>query len=515
MDNLTGTTTMINRCLRITWLTSSTLIVVTGTAAFGREPDSIESKKVEAQVWRGTIQVPGMPLDFVTRFNQSEGSVEWTGTIDIPVQGAKGLALNKIKIDDKHISFTLPVGAPAEFDLTVDEDAKHAKGTMLQHGQTFEVVAERITEQESTNVGPSRPQTPKPPYPYKVEEVTFPNDKDGFTLTGTLTLPEKTGAVPAIVMITGSGTQDRDETILGHKPFQIIADYLSRRGMAVLRFDDRGAGGSKLAMDKLLVSTTEDMANDVRAAVKYLRSRDEIDAKRIGLIGHSEGGVIAPMVAADDEEIACIVMLAGCGVPGRQILPRQLERISLSAGIPRENVNRQLKAQAKWMDLLAKGAPLDELRPAVRDLVVAQVEAGGQKLDDAKIDEKVELALKAESSPWMKFFITFDPATALKRVKCPVLALNGTLDMQVIADDNLPAIESALKAGGNQNVKIVRLPGLNHLFQQATTGLPGEYGIIEETISPKALKATSLWLRKQFHIEAPKRGKKRMGSRRP
>ncbi len=167
------------------------------------------------------------------------------------------------------------------------------------------------------------------------------------------------------------------------------------------------------------------------------------------------------------------------------------------------------------MDLLAKGAPLDELRPAVRELVVAQVEAGGQKLDDAKIDEKAELALKAESSPWMKFFITFDPATALKRVKCPVLALNGTVDMQVIADDNLPAIESALKAGGNQNVKIVKLPGLNHLFQQATTGLPGEYGIIEETISPKALKATSLWLRKQFHIEAPKRGKKRMGSRRP
>lgn len=505
---------MINRCVRITCLASLIGIAGAGSIAMGREPTSDENRKVDAQVWKGTIQVPGMPLDFVIRFKQADGAAGWTGTIDIPVQGAKGLALNKIVIDDKRISFTLPVGAPADFDLTVENDAGHAKGTMLQHGQTFDVVAERITEQETADVGPSRPQTPKPPFPYKVEDVTFRNEKDDFTLAGTLTMPKKDQLVPAVVMITGSGTQDRDETILGHKPFHIIADYLSRRGIAVLRFDDRGAGGSKLSMEKLLASTSEDIAHDVRAAVKYLRSRDEIDKKRIGLIGHSEGGVIAPMVAADDEEIACIVLLAGCGVPGRQILPKQLERISIAAGIPRENVDRQLKAQAKWMDLLARGAPLDELRPAVRELVVAQVEAGGQKLDDARIDEKVDLALKAESSPWMKFFITFDPATALRRVKCPVLALNGTLDMQVIADDNLPAIESALKAGGNQNVKFVRLPGLNHLFQQANTGHPGEYGIIEETFSPKALKATSLWLRNQFHIESARRGKKKMGSRR-
>ncbi len=465
----------------------------------------------KSQVWKGTIKVPGMPLDFVVRLKQAADE-SWSGTIDIPAQGAKDLALSDVGVDSAHMKFTLPVGAPAVFNLKLLDEARRADGNMDQHGQSFEVSAERITEAESADVGPKRPQTPKPPFPYPTEDVTFRNDKEDFSLAGTLAMPKGKGPFPALVMITGSGTQDRDETLFGHKPFLVIADHLARRGIATLRYDDRGAGGSKLPMDKLLASTSENLADDARAAVDFLRKRKEIDPKRIGLIGHSEGGMIAPMIAAEDRDIACIVLLAGTALPGRDILSRQLERISLAAGIPKENVDRQLKAQAKWMKLFTEGAPEDEIRAALRELVEAQLEASGQKPKKNQIDEATDQAFRSESNPWMKFFIAYDPRTALKQVTCPVLAMNGSLDTQVLPDDNLPALRAALEEAGNKSVSIRKLPGLNHLFQRATSGLPGEYSSIEETFSPKALKAMSTWLRKQMDTSDAKksRAKKRV-----
>lgn len=476
--------------------------VIPAAAVAHNADDPKANTNPSAQVWKGVVKLPGMPLEFVVRLTPGAADTPWTGTIDIPMQGAKGLALSDIHVDSKNLGFTLPVSRPAVFQLTLKEDGRHAEGHMDQSGQTFDVTAERITESESADVGPKRPQTPKGPFPYRSEEVSFRNEKEDFSLAGTLTLPKGDGPFPAVVMVTGSGTQDRDETIFGHKPFLVIADYLTRRGIAVLRYDDRGAGGSQLDMKKLLASTSENMANDARAAVKYLRGRKDIDPKRVGLIGHSEGGMIVAMIAADDKDIACIVMLAGSALPGREILPKQLERIDEAAGVSRELIDRQLKAQKKWMDLLVKGAPEDELRGAVRELVAAQLEADGQTPSKEQLDKIVDEAVKTQSGPWMKFFLSFDPRTALRRVKCPVLALNGSLDMQVVADDNLPAIRAALKEAGNKEVSVRKLLGLNHLFQHAKTGLPAEYAQIEETISPQVLVTISDWLRQQLDVES-------------
>ncbi|MBK8269523.1 MAG: alpha/beta fold hydrolase [Planctomycetes bacterium] len=370
-------------------------------------------------VWKGTIEIPGTALGFVVRFTTENASA--TGTIDIVAQNAIGLPLSDVELSKKKLRFTLPVGAPAVFDLDIADDGETAKGTMIQHGQTFPVTARLATGAEAASTGPPRPQTPKPPFPYKCEDVTFRNAKDVVTLAGTLTLPKRKGPHAAVVLITGSGPQDRDETILGHKPFLVIADHLTRRGIAVLRYDDRGVGQSKASADSIKATTTANLADDVRAAVAFLRARDDIDPNRIGLIGHSEGGAIAPMLAADDKDVACIVLLAGPGVSGRKVLAGQLEKIALLAGTPRDNVARQLKAQGEYMDLVVKQAGSEDIRKALRELVIVQFEAAGAQLDEAKIKSSVDAAMAGES-PWMRYFIEYDPATSLRKVKCPVLA---------------------------------------------------------------------------------------------
>lgn len=463
--------------------------------AWGDPPSSAPA--ATPSVWKGKIMVSGTVLDFVVRFSGNEGSL--TGTIDIPAQGAKALPLREIELGAGQMKYTLAVGSTnAEFDLDVDPDGESAEGTMTQFGQKFIVTAERISESEAGNVGPRRPQTPKPPFPYEAEDVTFKNEKDGVTLAGTLTRPKEKGVYPAVVLITGSGSQDRDETLLGHKPFLVLADRLTREGIAVLRFDDRGVGGSTASLDVLRKSTTADLANDTRSAVAFLRTRKDIDPKRIGLIGHSEGGIIAPMIAAEDREIAAVVMLAGSGVPGRKVLSGQLERIARVSGVYRQNVDRQLEAQSRFFDALLRDSGEDKIRETLRELVKIQYEPTGKPMDEKELDATVELAMKSSASPWMRYFVAHDPREALRQVKCPVLALNGTLDLQVLCDDNLPEIEKALRGAGNEDVTILRLEGLNHLFQHSATGLPSEYSFIEETFAPEALSAVSKWLDKRL-----------------
>ncbi|MBX3396224.1 MAG: alpha/beta hydrolase [Phycisphaerae bacterium] len=473
-------------------------ILIPFTAAAGVHGDSPSSMPTPSScVWQGKIMVSGTVLDFVVRFGGDEESP--TGTIDIPAQGAKGLPLREITLGPERMKFTLAVGSTtAEFDLDVDPDGKSAEGTMTQFGQKFIVTAERITESEAREVGPRRPQTPKPPFPYEAEEVTFKNSKDGITLAGTLTRPTGQGPFPAVVLISGSGAQDRDETLLGHKPFLVLADHLTREGIAVLRFDDRGVGGSTAPLDVLRRSTTADLANDARAALNFLRTRKDINPKHIGLIGHSEGGVIAPMIAAEDRDVAAVIMLAGSGVPGRKVLSGQLERIARVSGVYRHNVDRQLEAQSRFFDALLNDSSEEKLRETLRELVKIQYEPAGKPMDGKELDAAVELAMKSSASPWMRYFIAHDPREALRRVKCPVLAINGTLDLQVLCDDNLPGIEKALHDAGNKDVTILRLEGLNHLFQHSGTGLPTEYSFIEETFAPEALSAVSQWLNKRF-----------------
>lgn len=450
--------------------------------------------------FKGVIDLPGLELELVVSFTPNAGAGGYTATIDIPLQGVAGAALADVTFNAEKIGFTFkPAGAPYEAVFAADraKDGDTATGTLTQAGQTFAMRLERVSEEEAKAVGPKRPQTPKPPFPYQQREVSYRNESDGTTLAGTLTIPQGGGPHPAAVLISGSGPQDRDETLLGHKPFLVIADHLTRRGVAVLRVDDRGVGGSS---GSVMDSTSEAFAGDAVAGIAFLRQQPEIDAKRIGLIGHSEGGVIAPIVAARSDDVAFIVLLAGTALPGADILKMQMRAILEAAGAPVEAVRRQLEAQAVVIERVLGGAEKDEVRQAVRELVALQM--GQQSPAQADASEAiVEQQTANLLSPWFRWFLSYDPRQALRNVRCPALALIGSLDLQVPAERNLPEIEKALREAGNKDVTVKELEGLNHLFQKARTGVPAEYAMIAETFDEDALRLMTDWIRSRTGLD--------------
>jgi uncharacterized protein len=333
-----------------------------------------------------------------------------------------------------------------------------------------------------------RPQTPMPPFPYQAEDVAYANRKSpGVDLAGTLTLPSGKGPFPAVVLITGSGAQDRDETLVGHKPFLLLADALTRRGVAVLRVDDRGVGGSTGASPS---NTSADFATDVEAGVAFLRSRPDIDGRRIGLLGHSEGGVIGPMVAQKDPSIAFVVMLAGPALPGREIIASQARDLALASGATAEAAQSIYQLQDHILQAVI-GAPDDA---ALVQRVNEVMRTAGQR-------PPPPAQLQALGSPWYRYFITYDPAPALRSLKVPVLALVGSKDVQVPASANIPALKAAL--AGNRRAEVVELAGLNHLFQTAGSGSPAEYAAISETMAPSALGLIVDWVARTAKAKAP------------
>jgi pimeloyl-ACP methyl ester carboxylesterase len=330
-----------------------------------------------------------------------------------------------------------------------------------------------------------RPQEPVKPYPYREEDVLYDNKVSGNQLAGTLTIPSGSGPFPAVVLITGSGPQDRDESIMGHKPFLVLADHLTRKRIAVLRVDDRGVGKST---GTFATATTADFATDVEAGIAYLKTRQEIDARQIGLIGHSEGAIIAPMIAARNHNVAFIVMMAGSGVPGDDIIVAQVELLSENAGQSHAAAMKAGARQREILALLKQNQDTASLEKALREKLAGQV-----------LESRISTAVAQLTSPWYRYFIAYDPGPALRKVTCPVLALNGEKDLQVPPMQNLPAIRKELEAAGNKNFEVDELPGLNHLFQTARTGSPEEYPEIEETISPKVLEIISGWILKLKH----------------
>jgi pimeloyl-ACP methyl ester carboxylesterase len=350
---------------------------------------------------------------------------------------------------------------------------------------------EMLAEGESAD--PVRPQTPQPPFPYVSREVTYTNDADGTRLAGTLTVPEGAGPFPAALLITGSGPQNRDEEIFGHKPFWVIADHLSRNGIAVLRADDRGVGDS---LGDMATATTEDFAGDALAGVRFLAAQRGIDAGAIGLIGHSEGGIIAPMVATRSDDVAFIVLLAGTGVPGVDLMVMQLEATQRSIGRSEENIARQAVVQRRLLERAAAGADLPEITETVAELTRIQVSTvpEAQRPTAEQLEPGIEAQAAQLMAPWFRFFLNFDPRSALRNVRVPTLAMNGSLDTQVPARVNLEEIESALEVAGNTDITVQELDGLNHLFQTAETGSPTEYATIEETFSPTALRLITDWI---------------------
>ncbi|NAW51377.1 alpha/beta fold hydrolase [Elizabethkingia argentiflava] len=333
------------------------------------------------------------------------------------------------------------------------------------------------------------PQTPKPPFDYPSEEVNFINPIDGNTLAGTLCLPEKwTFQTPLYVLITGSGAQNRDSEIYGHKPFAVIADYLAKNNIASLRLDDRGIGGSSPGKN---TDTSENFATDITAAFHFLEGRGFTN---IGLIGHSEGGAIAAMVAAKEEKIRNIILLAAPGLPGNELLILQNKRILEVSGVSPEQIKEDLKLKSYFFNFVRtyKGNQFaEDAHKALNNFFIEN-----KNTDSKKAQELISHRLIQQTNPWMVYFLKSTPTEYLKQLKIPVLALNGSLDTQVTAKENLEAIRKALLQAENKAVEMVEIPGLNHLFQTAKSGSPSEYEEIEETFSPKVLELIKNWVHK-------------------
>ncbi len=337
----------------------------------------------------------------------------------------------------------------------------------------------------------NRPQEPQPPFPYREKEVTFENPAAGITLAGTLTMPAEGSKFPAVVLLTGSGAQNRNEELFGHKPFLVLADHLTRRGIAVLRLDDRGVGSSEGTQTD---ATSADFATDAVAALDYLRTRPEIDHTATGLAGHSEGGLIAFIAAADNPgKVAFVVSMAGTGVKGEEISAMQTEDILLARGTATDAAKMVAAKQRRDLALIFDNTP--QFVEANIDSLAGLIVPGFDALpDDTK--DALRAQILGSNSPWMRFFAAHDPAIDIVRVKYPVLAINGSKDLQVRPSVNLAAIEAALRKGGNSDVTTIEYPGLNHLFQTAETGLMAEYGQIEETFSPQVLEDITAWILK-------------------
>lgn len=469
--------------------------------------------RTSAERWKGSITLaPGQMLDFTVALTFDE-SGKGGGTMSIAMQGLKDGALREVSRDAATGITKFTLGLPqmpqpswAHFEVIISKDASTARGSMKQGGATFPVEMSPLAEGQSGE--PNRPQNPKPPFPYTAREVSYSNPADGAALAGTLTVPAEKdfgkGPFPAVLLITGSGPQDRDETLLGHKPFLVIADHLTRHGIAVLRIDDRGVGGS--TSPKKMQETTQDFAGDVLAGVQFLKSAPEVAPGSIGLIGHSEGGLIAPMVAAQSPDVAFIVLLAGPGVSGAQVLEVQMMALARAEGAP-DPLVQALGAAQKELLAAATRPQADPQRDAALDAAIGRlitVQSGGKEVPEPERSAAMTAAKKSLSEPWMQAFLTLDPQVALAKVKCPVLALNGGLDTQVIASQNLPEIVRGLVTGGNQDVTARVVPGLNHLFQHSKTGAFSEYAKLEETIAPEVLEAMTAWITARSGVSARK-----------
>ncbi|NJD20351.1 MAG: alpha/beta hydrolase, partial [Gemmatimonadetes bacterium] len=342
-----------------------------------------------------------------------------------------------------------------------------------------------------------RPQHPKPPFPYRAEEVAIPPGTPGVTLAGPLPLPQGTGPFPAVVLVSGSGPQDRDESLMGHKPFLVLADHLTRKGIAVLRYDDRGVGKSTGSFS---TATSEDFAADALAAVAFLKARGDVGA--VGIAGHSEGGLIGPLAASRSADVAFLVMLAGPGLPGEEILYLQGDLIARAGGASEAQTAANRRIQEAMFGVVRtqpdSTAAVTEMQHALQE-TLASLPADIRRAMEAELTPAaLDAQIRQVNSRWFRFFLTYDPRPTLAKVRVPVLALNGALDLQVPAEANLREVEAALKRGGNADVTARLLPGLNHLFQTARTGSPSEYADITETMSPAALEAVSSWILQRF-----------------
>lgn len=436
--------------------------------------------------WNGVLERAGYRLIF----HIEEGPEGYTAKMDSPDEQAKGIPVQSVSFEDSVLVMKLP---PFQIEYRGVWKADNTiQGTFTQNRQVLKL---DLSQKALPAISRHRPQEPVPPFPYRVEEVRFEGGAADVELAGTLTLPAGTGPFPVAVLISGSGPQNRDEELMGHKPFWVLADHLTRQGIAVLRYDDRGIAAST---GNFKGATSLDFAADVKAAVRFALNRSELDAAHIGLVGHSEGGLIAPLVAAESEQIDFIVLLAGPGIPMAQLLLEQQVLIGRTSGTPEADLLRSQELSRGAFELVLEEEDPEVLEESLRDYFENAMNRDSSLIRDKGISAAtfIQLQLKQLSLPWTQYLVRYDPAPALQKVSCPVLAINGSKDVQVDAVSNLPGIRAALAKGGNPDFTVTELPDLNHMFQECETGAMFEYYTLSQTFAPVALKMVSDWILK-------------------
>ncbi|HVW98474.1 MAG TPA: alpha/beta fold hydrolase [Mucilaginibacter sp.] len=448
--------------------------------------------------WLGSITAGSVNLHLV--FNISATNNGYTATFDSPDQNAFGIGCSKTTLHGDSLLIEIAAIGASYNGVWDGKDA--ITGTYKQGGGHRPINLKRITAEEKAALSksPVHPQTPKPPFNYFSEDVEYDNADKSVHYGATFTRPEGNGKYPAVIIISGSGTQDRDGTIFGHKLYWVLADYLTRNGIAVLRVDDRGAGKSSLGPD-IKDATSLTFSYDIEASLNYLETRSDVDKKHIGLIGHSEGGMIASMVAARRKDVNFVVMWGASVVGGAKINTEQNAHSLKMAGVDSVSI-------AAFSDLNMGILNLFASSPTVADLdekITPVFDNWKKKQTPETLDALHATNIHASdlfkqynglyNLPWMRYFITYDPKPDLRKVKCPVLAINGEKDTQVNATENLSLIKAVLTKSGNKNVEVKPLPGLNHLMQTAKTGDVSEYKEIEETMSPAAMKIIADWIK--------------------
>jgi uncharacterized protein len=448
------------------------------TASAMPPPDAVADSE---GVWQGALETEGLRFRVQLRISHDAGD-QLTAMIDSIDQGISAFPATNVSQYESSIHFDLPM-VRGVYDGTLNDAKDEITGTLLQNGLPSVLNFKRSDQIPELR----RPQNPVRPYPYREDEVTFANAKAGISLSGTLTLPRGVGPFPAAILLAGSGPLDRDEADSGHRPFLILADHLTRKGIAVLRYDKRGIGRSTGDYES---ATTGDFADDAEAALAFLKAHKGIDARRIGLIGHSEGGVIAPMIASRSASVAWIVLLAAPATKGAETLLLQSDLIARAAGMNDEQVAQSLDFDRQTYVLVRQEPDRGALERKLDELV--KVSGFGPVMPPAILQRQIHWT----SSPWFRYFLDYDPAPALQKTKCPVLALNGEKDLQVPPKQNSPLMRKAMEGGGNKDFEMVELPGLSHLFQHCVSCLPAESRAIEETFAPEALGAISTWVLK-------------------
>jgi uncharacterized protein len=419
---------------------------------------------------------------FKVRIHFERAGAGLSGTLINP--SGNETVLDQITSDGARLHFAVNK-LNLSYDGVWSDEEKVWKGN-LTFQQVYPLVLKRATAEDMAPAVHKRPQEDAihaGPAPYVQREVHFDNLAAHNQLAGTLSLPSGEGRFPAVVLVSGTGHNTRDEDVWGHKVFLVLADALNRKGFAVLRYDKRGVGGSSGDYD---AATTADFASDAEAAVAWMKTQPRIDARRIGVLGHSEGGIIAPAVAAADKSVAFVVMIAGPCIRGDRLFVLQSAMTAKAYGAPDNYIARRKVFDQQLYNAILSAPSESAALDRAKELVAQGV---ADKLVDAN---EAESLLKDDTRPWERYFLAYDPAPTLARLTVPVLVLNGSLDVQVPAKENLAAAREALR--NNSNAAVIELPGMNHLLQDAKTGAPSEYNDIEETMSPAALKLITVWL---------------------